>query len=166
MHVMCSVELRIARRNSFWKFLLGGRQSDPAGLLGQQNQEGFVCLVGGCGRCFEVRCKSGPIKLDYEHLMPRLGSLYLPDVAPSLLDPEGRPWPGVPEAEDQTIFWTACRNESKSIVVTTIDSCPCKYIGGRNQSVCCGPIDHLDLSYWAFNKLAHPLYGKMMLEYR
>lgn len=27
-------------------------------------------------------------------------------------------------------------------------------------------IDHFDLSFWAFEQLAHPLYGQMMLEYR
>lgn len=104
--------------------------------------------------------------LDEDRIMPITEGLYLSRVAPDLVDTEGRSWPGVPDTINQTIYWTQCRNENETITVTTIDSCPCKYIGGREQSLCCGPIDHFDLSFWAFNKLAHPLYGLMMLEYR
>ena len=32
--------------------------------------------------------------------------------------------------------------------------------------MCCGPIPHFDLSYWAHEKLAHPIQGKMMLKFR
>ena len=34
------------------------------------------------------------------------------------------------------------------------------------QTWCNSDIAHLDLSYWAFEKLAHPVYGVMPLEFR
>lgn len=49
--------------------------------------------------------------------------------------------------------------------MTIIDICPCNYSWGQ-QRVCCGPIPHFDLSYWAHEKLAHPIQGKMMLKFR
>jgi|AntAceMinimDraft_12_1070368.scaffolds.fasta_scaffold55106_2 hypothetical protein len=52
--------------------------------------------------------------------------------------------------------YTRCWNESASVFVTIIDLCPCQYSWGR-QEVCCGPIPHFDLSFWAHQKLAHPL---------
>lgn len=93
------------------------------------------------------------------YYLPRLGSK-------ELKDPEGREWPGVPQDKEKELLWTSCRDENQSIIITIVDSCPCVYKGGRKQPHCCGPIDHIGLSFWAFNKLAHPLYGLMMMEYR
>lgn len=114
-----------------------------------------------------MRCRSGEILNDYEEPISIHDGFHLPMVAPpGLKDPEGREWPGVPENVDQEIRYTQCRNETATAVITIIDSCPCTYIGGRKQRFCCGPMDHFDLSFWAFNKLAHPLYGMMMMDYR
>jgi hypothetical protein len=51
------------------------------------------------------------------------------------------------------------------IYVTIVDVCPCQYSWGT-QSICCGPVPHFDLSYWAHEHLAHPTQGKMMLRFR
>lgn len=114
-----------------------------------------------------MRCKTGTIFIDKGVPMSIHEGYYLPKYAPKgLKDPEGRKWPGIPKDKDQEIKYTQCRDNSTTAVITIIDACPCTYIGGRQQKVCCGPIDHFDLSFWAFNKLAHPLYGLMMLDYR
>lgn len=123
----------------------------------------LVVSPGSCGKCFEVRCRTGTIQYQNEDLTT---DTLRRVVVPGLKDPEGREWPGLRPDMDPSIWWTKCRNEDTSIVITIIDSCPCTYIGGRRQKFCCGPLDHFDLSYWAFNKLAHPAYGLMMLEYR
>ena len=46
-----------------------------------------------------------------------------------------------------------------------IDTCPCDYEYGT-QEICCGPVPHFDLSFYAFEKLAHPIQGKMNIEFR
>lgn len=128
---------------------------------------GIGVLIGGCGRCYEVRCKTGPILKDQETVSSVYDGYHLPRFARNdLKNPEGWEWSGVPHHVPEEHKWTQCNNEEKSIVIKIIDYCPCIYIGGRRQRWCCGPIDHLDLSYWAFNHLAHPLYGMMMVEYR
>ncbi|GMH42137.1 hypothetical protein BSKO_10056 [Bryopsis sp. KO-2023] len=126
--------------------------------------EGFV--AGSCGRCYEIRCKTGVI-LNGDGVTPSsiYDGYYLPRFVHNLRDPEGRPWPGKPD-EYKELKYTQCREDVESIFITIIDSCPCVYIGGRKQASCCGPLPHFDLSFWAFNKLAHPLYGNMMMEYR
>lgn len=128
----------------------------------------IVLLCSGfCGKCFEVRCKSGPIMFDKNTSVSVYDGYYLPRFAPpDLKDPKGREWPGVPADADPDVQYTQCRDNTTTNVITIIDSCPCIFVGGRRQQFCCGPIDHFDLSFWAFDKLAHPLYGSMMLEYR
>ncbi|GFH29604.1 expansin-like EG45 domain-containing protein [Haematococcus lacustris] len=88
-----------------------------------------------------------------------------------------RPFPGNPGAPRNRIF-TQCYDTAKVVRVRIVDSCPCVQVlpdgaptvkpGGevRRQEWCCGPVHHFDLSYWAFEQLAHPLFGAMMLEYR
>lgn len=56
----------------------------------------------------------------------------------------------------------ACYNESNSIVVKVVDTCPCS----GNEQWCCGDVDHLDLSKEAFGRLAEPGKGIIGLEYR
>ncbi|GMH42149.1 hypothetical protein BSKO_10068 [Bryopsis sp. KO-2023] len=123
-------------------------------------------VIGSCGRCYEIRCKTGLV-VSGDGVTPKsiYEGYYLPRYAPDLLDPEGRPWPGKPD-EYEELRYTQCREDAETIVITIIDSCPCVYIGGRRQMPCCGPLPHFDLSFWAFDKLAHPLYGNMMIEYR
>jgi hypothetical protein len=83
---------------------------------------------------------------------------------------------GNPRIEDD-LFYTQCWDEDKVITVRIGDSCPCKYSirgnGGtgevtevRTQNWCCGGNNHFDLSFWAFEQLAHPSYGVMPIEYR
>ena len=60
---------------------------------------------------------------------------------------------------------TTCYDRNKILFVQIIDICPCDYIYGR-QEICCGDIPHFDLSFWAFETLAHPLQGKMNLLFR
>ena len=59
--------------------------------------------------------------------------------------------PGVDEFE-----YTRCWDETESVFVKIVDVCPCRYSWGT-QRVCCGPVPHFDLSFWAHEKLAHPI---------
>ncbi|KAJ9505556.1 hypothetical protein QJQ45_028036, partial [Haematococcus lacustris] len=177
---------------------------------------------GSCGRCYEVRCKSGPVlnneRVPIQIVYPNLGGgnistigyfdndtgrPYLPSINPNVRDMTGsaapsavsslvlsgiisvmvwllrvpRPFPGNPGAPRNLIF-TQCYDTAKVVRVRIVDSCPCVQVlpdgaptvkpGGevRRQEWCCGPVNHFDLSYWAFEQLAHPLFGAMMLEYR
>ena len=61
--------------------------------------------------------------------------------------------------------YARCWNDTASIFVTIVDVCPCSYSWGK-QRVCCGPIPHFDLSFWAAERLAHPVQGKQMLRFR
>eukprot|EP00955_Chlamydomonas_euryale_P068050 360002-Chlamydomonas_euryale.AAC.4 len=86
-------------------------------------------------------------------------------------------WPGNP-AEDAGNLAVSCWDEEKVIRVVIADSCPCIQVlpdgapgvkpGGetRTQNWCCGSAEHFDLSYWAFEQLAHPVYGVMTISYR
>jgi cullin-associated NEDD8-dissociated protein 1 len=122
---------------------------------------------GSCGRCYQVRCKTG---FPYNNGRPlRVSDLvyYRPY---TIDDNKGRPWPGNPYLE-KDVFYTKCWDDKQVITVRVGDSCPCKYpikaTGEiRTQYWCCGGNNHFDLSFWAFEKLAHPSYGVMPIEYR
>ena len=93
---------------------------------------------GSCGKCFEVRCKPGII------------------------------YDGYGDSHDRS---SACYDPSKSLVVRTVDNCPCVYPGNQfsNSRWCCGDngyTAHLDLSVWAFEKLASKTNGMIGLEIR
>lgn len=59
-----------------------------------------------------------------------------------------------------------------SIYVRVTDSCPCLQFDGGSKTVtgvnppCCGNVNHFDLSFFGFEKLAHPIYGVMNTEFR
>lgn len=75
-------------------------------------------------------------------------------------DTRGRPFPGNP-AEKDGHQWVRCWNES-SVVVKIVDNCPAvqwKVNHAEPQMWCSADVYHIDLSYWAFEKLAHPVYG-------
>ncbi|GMH38818.1 hypothetical protein BSKO_06716 [Bryopsis sp. KO-2023] len=59
----------------------------------------------------------------------------------------------------------SCRDPSWSLVVRTTDACPCNHPanGFENKRWCCGDMDHLALSVWAFEKLAPLESGSMGL---
>ncbi|GMH36663.1 hypothetical protein BSKO_04536 [Bryopsis sp. KO-2023] len=62
----------------------------------------------------------------------------------------------------------ACHDSWKVVTVTIVDSCPCNYSGNSysNKRWCCGDMDHFDLSYHTFDKLAPRHYGVIGLKYR
>ncbi|KAK9817073.1 hypothetical protein WJX72_009058 [[Myrmecia] bisecta] len=123
---------------------------------------------GSCGRCYEVRCKPG--------LVPGNGSQpqpvdihspnYLAGVNSTVKDTYGRSYPGN-AAEAQGFNDVDCWNAST--VVHIVDNCPAfqNKSGGLNQQqVCNSDTYHFDLSFYAFEQLAHPIYGSMGLEFR
>ena len=54
-------------------------------------------------------------------------------------------------------------NENNSLYIHVTDSCPCLQFDGGSETVtgtnapCCGNVNHFDLSFFGFQKLAHPL---------
>lgn len=63
---------------------------------------------------------------------------------------------------------TACSDPSQSIIVRITDDCPCTYPpnGYSNKRWCCNDVEHLDMSIWAFEKLAPTKWGVIGLKYR
>ncbi|KXZ51940.1 hypothetical protein GPECTOR_11g65 [Gonium pectorale] len=61
-----------------------------------------------------------------------------------------------------------CRDPGESVVVQVVDTCPCHYPGNAysNRRWCCGDMYHLDLSTWAFEKLADRKWGVIGLQVR
>jgi len=54
-----------------------------------------------------------------------------------------------------------------TIVVQVTDSCTCSPSSGpATAQACCTNLTHFNLGYSAFERLAHPDYGLMNLEYR
>ena len=49
----------------------------------------------------------------------------------------------------------ACFDESKSVIITIADACPCRYPNNEysNQRWCCGDMNHVDLSREAFEQV-------------
>jgi len=125
-----------------------------------------IDYAGSCGRCYQIKCRTGPLENDGRQL--RLTDLEYGLPVP-FLDGKGRDWPGNPIEKDGWSF-SYCWNESAVITVKVGDSCPCIYKlkdgTVRRQWWCCGGHNHFDLSYWAFEKLAHPTYGVMSMDYR
>uniref|UniRef100_A0A383V9X8 Expansin-like EG45 domain-containing protein n=1 Tax=Tetradesmus obliquus TaxID=3088 RepID=A0A383V9X8_TETOB len=89
----------------------------------------------------------------------------------------GRSFPGN-AGEEKAVLDVKCWGDQKSVVVKVIDICPCWYepkgMAPYFQYGCCykqqqhpkaGQLN-LDLSFWAFEQLAHPEYGIMMVDYR
>ncbi|KXZ56866.1 hypothetical protein GPECTOR_1g781 [Gonium pectorale] len=62
----------------------------------------------------------------------------------------------------------ACYDESKTVVITIADACPCRYPNNQysNQRWCCGDVAHLDISQEAFSQLANLGIGVIGLSYR
>ncbi|WIA20876.1 hypothetical protein OEZ85_005223 [Tetradesmus obliquus] len=123
---------------------------------------------GSCGRCYQIRCRTGPFENNGRQMrssdLPFNRGVYVQG------DNEGRPWPGSPFA-NRDITWTQCWDEERTITVRIADACPCQYLIAetgeiRHQPWCCGGANHFDISFWAFEKLAHPSYGVMKMEYR
>ncbi|KAI8474618.1 MAG: RlpA-like double-psi beta-barrel-protein domain-containing protein-containing protein [Monoraphidium minutum] len=63
---------------------------------------------------------------------------------------------------------SVCYDPSASVVVMITDTCPCQYPGNyaSNKRWCCGDMYHLDVSHWAFEKLADTKWGVIATEWR
>lgn len=63
---------------------------------------------------------------------------------------------------------SACINSTYSVVVRITDDCPCTYPPNAysNKRWCCNDVEHLDMSIWAFEKLAPTKWGVIGLQYR
>lgn len=63
---------------------------------------------------------------------------------------------------------TACIDPTQSVIVRITDDCPCTYPRNAysNKRWCCNDVEHLDLSIWAFEKLASTRWGVIGLKYR
>eukprot|EP01024_Parvocaulis_polyphysoides_P028153 TRINITY_DN25457_c0_g1_i2.p1 TRINITY_DN25457_c0_g1~~TRINITY_DN25457_c0_g1_i2.p1 ORF type:complete len:553 (+),score=83.98 TRINITY_DN25457_c0_g1_i2:120-1778(+) len=93
---------------------------------------------GSCGRCYEIKCRPSTFTDNYGNFLER------------------------------TQLYNTCREPDASLVVTITDTCPCYYAENlySNQRWCCGDMDHLDISVWAFEKLADLKWGVIGLSYR
>ena len=128
---------------------------------------------GSCGRCYEIKCKEG-LLIGNDGKPKSIGGefKYMPSINGSVTDTAGRTFPGN-RAEGQGEQYVKCWNKS-SIVVKIVDNCPAVLPQGawanpnkpEPQPWCSSDIYHFDLSYWAFEKLAHPLYGVMNVAFR
>ncbi|PNW76515.1 hypothetical protein CHLRE_11g467656v5 [Chlamydomonas reinhardtii] len=131
---------------------------------------------GSCGRCYEVRCVNGPVLGRNDQAVPAEYWYYFPKYG-SAPDDMGRSFPGNPAYKDDYVFVT-CWDPSKSVRVHVVDICPCWYEPKgeppRAQASCCytnstNPKSgqrEMDLSFWVYEQLAHPMYSEMMLDIR
>ncbi|GMH41672.1 hypothetical protein BSKO_09582 [Bryopsis sp. KO-2023] len=62
----------------------------------------------------------------------------------------------------------ACRDANKVLKVTITDTCPCHYETNfySNKRWCCMDMEHLDISVFAYDKLADRRWGVIGLQYR
>ncbi|GAX75119.1 hypothetical protein CEUSTIGMA_g2563.t1 [Chlamydomonas eustigma] len=63
---------------------------------------------------------------------------------------------------------SACFDSSTSVIVRITDTCPCTFAPNfySNKRWCCGDMFHMDMSQWAFEKLASKKWGVMATQYR
>eukprot|EP01025_Chloroclados_australasicus_P009021 TRINITY_DN1340_c0_g2_i1.p2 TRINITY_DN1340_c0_g2~~TRINITY_DN1340_c0_g2_i1.p2 ORF type:complete len:438 (-),score=44.92 TRINITY_DN1340_c0_g2_i1:1668-2813(-) len=63
---------------------------------------------------------------------------------------------------------SVCYDSHSSVVVKIVDACPCNdnTLPYQAWRWCCGDMNHLDLSVWAFEKLADPKWGLIGIKYR
>eukprot|EP00891_Asterochloris_glomerata_P000903 jgi/Astpho2/903/Aster-00744 len=143
---------------------------------------------GSCGRCYEVKCQTGLVIANYTGPasnptsaaeLQTISQGYTPAKNVSAVtDTFGRTAPVNPLLS-QNLIYTNCWNNTLgqttaqgSVYVTVTDNCPCAQVNtttgliyAYNQD-CCGNVEHMDLSFNAFEKLAHPNLGIMMTQIR
>ena len=127
---------------------------------------------GSCGRCYEVKCKEGILLGNDMRPKPMTDLMYMPAINGSVTDTFGRRFPGNPAEKDNQQY-VKCWNNGSSIV-RIVDDCPAVLPQGawanpnkpEPQPWCSSDVYHFDLSYWAFEKQAHPLYGVMNVAFR
>ena len=159
-------------------------------------------MAGSCGRCYEVRCKTGVVPKEFHDdkgaMTPfkisevggREGEgegggpkkrtktrrdadpappptrppqhFYMPKYDTNLKDTQGRTWLGNPWEKEGLQGAVCWGNETTWVRI--VDSCP-----PTTTSPWCkadSSVFHFDMSYWAFEKLAHPLNGVMPIQFR
>ncbi|KAA6418535.1 MAG: hypothetical protein FRX49_11481 [Trebouxia sp. A1-2] len=140
---------------------------------------------GSCGRCYELRCQTGVVAGNYSSantLVPyaiaplELKPVYEFQTKTNEPPPDsfGRMFPGNVLNSSQLLF-TDCWNTTDSqgqtsanntIVVQVTDTCKCSPSSSpATAQACCTNLTHFNLGYSAFERLAHPDYGLMNLEY-
>lgn len=146
---------------------------------------------GSCGRCYELQCTTGVVVGNYTAGSTDAKTTSIPYntstgfIQPGLnystvLDDYNRTWNGNPlMAQNQLL--TQCWNGTQrlgltsptgSIYIHVTDNCPCLQYDNSSTTVtgvnppCCGNVNHFDLSYYGFERLAHPNYGLMNLQFR
>jgi hypothetical protein len=130
---------------------------------------------GSCGRCYEVKCLPG-LLLGNNHSPIQLSEFYnMAAVRTDVKDSFGRKFPGNPYSDKNRQYvecWGGEGNnatDAPSSIVRIVDNCPtAQFKDGRTvpQMWCAADVYHIDLSYWAFEKLAHPIYGVMNVKLR
>ena len=75
---------------------------------------------------------------------------------------------GVTDAYGQQLDRSKACTSGASVVVRITDLCPCKYSSNAysNSRWCCGQANHIDLSEWAFAKIADLSQGVVAVDYR
>ena len=150
----------------------------------------FPLYEGSCGQCLEVRCRDGPVprnpSVPGDETEPvAMQRAFLPpadppgappramwEALPGYADRQGRSIPprSVLRARLTGTVDTSCWPGGGSVRVRVVDSCPCVYCprGGpcRRQENCCAEAPTLDLSYWAYERLAHPSHGMIGVDWR
>ncbi|GBF95926.1 hypothetical protein Rsub_08049 [Raphidocelis subcapitata] len=126
---------------------------------------------GSCGRCYEIKCSPGDV-LGWNDAPVDYTQNYFPfwEHVKSVPDDQGRGFPGNLGSQNATPTVTVqCWDPNQSVVVKIIDICPCYYEPkGQKpyyQYGCCYKKQqhpkagqwNFDLSYFAFEKLAHPM---------
>ena len=136
-------------------------------------------MKSSCGQCYEVKCDDEETKIRksirFNDFIAYNDNFTRFEQNKNARDSYGRnirnkTFPPAEQCFDEgggTRFCekTTCYDRNKTIFIQIIDICPCDYIYGR-QEICCGDIPHFDLSFWAFELLAHPIQGKMNLLFR
>ncbi|GLC43203.1 hypothetical protein PLESTM_001442200 [Pleodorina starrii] len=115
--------------------------------------EGFA---SSCGKCYEIKCRNADFSDGNGEYLQRSN---------------------------------ACYDESKSVIITIVDACPCHYPrhfsrpvtkappptasfscscsnSHSNRRWCCGDMNHIDISYEAFQQIADLGIGVIGLYYR
>ena len=123
---------------------------------------------GSCGRCYEVGCVPGVVPKDYHDdkgsMTPfkTMEHFYMPKVDQDLHDTQGRKWLGNPWEKEGLQGALCWGNETTWVRI--VDSCPPNPLSPWCKAD--STVFHFDMSYWAFEKLAHPLYGVMPIRFR
>eukprot|EP01024_Parvocaulis_polyphysoides_P007140 TRINITY_DN12147_c0_g1_i1.p1 TRINITY_DN12147_c0_g1~~TRINITY_DN12147_c0_g1_i1.p1 ORF type:complete len:612 (-),score=71.98 TRINITY_DN12147_c0_g1_i1:1325-3160(-) len=99
--------------------------------------EAHWAYENSCGRCYEVQCRTATFTDGFGEQIDRTNK----DI---------------------------CIQQDSSVVVTVVDTCPCDKENNyySNARWCCGDMEHLGLSVYAFEKLASIQNGVIGISYR